>query len=73
MTGGAVLRLEEGLSVESLRKIVEVFSFDVERHGVQATVLAEVAKHQDLPKDLSQKLHSLGLPEVETVLQSRQG
>lgn len=71
MTGGAVVRLRDGLGSEDLEKIIETYCPNVERHGVQASVLIEVAKSDKLSREMGEKLLLLGLPEIENVIKEK--
>ncbi len=45
MTGGAVVRLRDGLNSNDLECMVDAFSEGVTPNGVQAAVLGEIARH----------------------------
>ena len=69
MTGGAVVRLDDAAKPEELRQILEIFTPGAEPHGIQAEVLAEIARHPACTPELEQSLRGLGLPGVDRMLQ----
>lgn len=68
MTGGAIVRLLEGLEGEDLRIICERFLPESKRHSLAAMVLEQVALNKKLPFDLKTTLLKTDLPEVKEAL-----
>ena len=66
MTGGAVIRLEEGLNESQLISIYETFSIETEPNNVQSMVLRELAKESALPRQIRTKLLSEKDPKVRS-------
>ena len=64
MTGGAVVRLNEGLTETELTSIAERFFADAKRYNLSALVLEEISKVRSLPEALASQLERTNIPEI---------
>lgn len=72
MTGGAVLRLTEGLSQKDQRELVNEFeSAAAERGGLALEVLCQLAAYPQLDASVGETLQALQLPQLARALQRR--
>jgi len=71
MTGGAVLRLREGLSTQDLEKLYANFVDEALENNLAGLVLAELARAEQLPNKLRESLTSSGLSIVRRALSER--
>lgn len=65
MTGGAVLRLADGLTSEQFWSIFERFAPEAASHNLCSMVLRELLESPHSPADLKERLKSLGLENLK--------
>lgn len=73
MTGGATVKLAEGLSPDEVIKLYGRFSEGLVEgeHGLRALVLAEIAKHEQIPSAIRSRIVESNEPEVIDALFER--
>lgn len=65
MTGGAVIRLADGLNEEQMWQIFHQFAADAVSHNVCSMVLRELAESPQTPPELLERLHAMGLQNLK--------
>ena len=73
MTGGAVIRLAEGLSGVQLSQVYELFAPEAKAHNVHSMVLCELALCSSTPLSVLDSLEKLCLADVRYALRRRVG
>lgn len=68
MTGGAVVRLSQGLDAETLESLTDAFLLEATEHNVQGAVLREIASAQALPQSVRKRLFQAQLAVVDRAL-----
>lgn len=72
MTGGAVIRLEEGLAENELKQLFDRFKLGAEENNLQTEVLEQIALHPKCSTDLLEQLQALGLSRIDKHIHSRE-
>lgn len=68
MTGGAVIRIAEGVSELELQGLLERFLPEARPFNLATQVLVEIARSPEISLELRSRLKAANLPEVNQVL-----